>query len=98
MAVIENTRLVKVISITDSQGNPRKDDWRSAFIGTSGVLYLVRSEKEHPGELFIIFDNPEEEGDNRQLRTSVGRLIEIGDEIEFTTLNSVYTFRRITGK
>lgn len=83
----------QLLNITPVSNCPQENwRWRSQYVGSTGTLVVLQSEHKHPGELFLRFDGI----DGRYLKTNCGRIENCGEEIRFTTKQSVYIFKVTT--
>ena len=83
--------IVKLISVSDLEGNPIYD-WRGEFVNTVGLLGIFKSERKAPGKHYLYyFPNEPEEVTQRYFHTSVGILTEKDNMIYFKS-NYIYKF------
>ena len=83
----------ELLDVTPVSNRPQENwRWRLQYVGLTGTLAILQSEHKHPGELFLRFDGI----DGRYLKTSCGRIENCGEEIRFTTQQSVYVFKVTT--
>ena len=83
----------RLLDVTPAS-NPSQENWRwrLQYVGLTGRLAIMQSEHKYPGQLFLRFDGI----DGRFLKTSCGRIENCGEEIRFTTQQSVYVFKVTT--
>lgn len=62
-------------------------NWREEYVALRGILFILKSEKKHPGKYFIRFMNSEYD-----LITRCGEIVTKGNIINLTTQNSIYEF------
>lgn len=80
-------------NVTPVSNRPQENwHWRLQYVGLTGTLAILQSEHKYSGELFLRFDGI----DGRYLKTSCGRMKNRGEELRFTTKQSVYVFKVIT--
>ena len=83
--------IVKLVSVSDFEGNPI-DDWRGEFVNTVGLLGIFKSERKAPGKQYLCyFPNEPEEVTQRYFHTSVGILTE-EDNMIYLEGNHIYKF------
>ena len=93
MAQVRTQYKAELLEVTPASNSPPKNlCWRLQCVGSTGTLVVLQSEHKHPGELFLRFDGI----DGRYLKTSCGRIENCGEEIRFTTQQSVYVFKVTT--
>lgn len=83
--------IVKVISISDLEGNP-VEDWRINYVDTVGLLSIYESEHKAPGKYYAYyFPNEPENLMQRYFNTSPSVLTE-KDNMICLERNHIYTF------
>ena len=93
MAQVMAQYKAELLDVTPVSNRPQENwRWRLQYVGLAGTLAILQSEHKHPGGLFLQFTGI----DGRYLKTSCGRIENCGEEIRFTTQQSVYVFKVTT--
>ena len=85
---------VRMTSATNRETNRPYGDWRSQYVGKSGLLVIFTSRKLRPGDHFAYFFPGENKTEQQYLRTGTGKLEENNDTITLTTSDSIYIFSK----
>lgn len=91
MGKCHRKEIVKLISVSNQDGNP-VNDWRVDYIGTVGLLAIFKSERIAPGKHYAYyFPNEPGEAMQRYFNTSPGVLTE-KDNMFILEGNHIYIF------
>ena len=85
-AIYENSVLVSLDKLSDMPSE--KWDWRYAFLGKKGTLYIMESVKKNKGKHFIVLTDKKD----FRLTTGYGEIQMAEKFIRITTKNSSYIF------